>query len=99
MFIDIIRKESEIIELYGLDDCDTAEFINDRKDFYVYIKIALYARKNGGAPFGACRRLAGYFLTYRQLRKTDLAVMPCLSIRKATVGEHKAAGTARFFNL
>ena len=27
----------------------------------------------------------------------DLAVLPCLSARKGAIGEHKAAGTARFF--
>ena len=37
------------------------------------------------------------FLTYRKLRKPDLAVLPRLSARKATIGELGDAGTARFF--
>ena len=35
---------------------------------------------------------------HRKLRKPDLAVMPCLFARKAEIGEHMEAGTARFFN-
>ena len=38
-----------------------------------------------------------YFLCHRKLREINLAVMPCSSVRKATIGEHRAAGTARFF--
>ena len=37
-----------------------------------------------------------FFLYHRKLRKPDLAVMPCLSARKAAIGEHMEAGTARF---
>ena len=36
-------------------------------------------------------------MTYRKLRKTDLAVLPRPEVRKAAIGEHKAAGMARFF--
>ena len=38
-----------------------------------------------------------FFLYHRKFRKPDLAVMPCLSARKAEIGEHIEAGTARFF--
>ena len=36
------------------------------------------------------------FLYHRKLLKPDLAVMPCLSARKAEIGELGDAGTARF---
>ena len=37
------------------------------------------------------------FLIYRKLRKPDLAVLPRHGARKAEIGEHMEAGTARFF--
>ena len=39
------------------------------------------------------------FLTYRKLRKIDLAVLPRPVVRKAAIGELTDAGTARFFDL
>ena len=36
------------------------------------------------------------FFTYRKLRKTDLAVLPRPVARKAKIGEHMEAGTARY---
>ena len=44
-------------------------------------------------------RGAEIFLTYRKLRKMNLAVLPRPVTRKATIGEHLPAGVARFFNL
>ena len=38
-------------------------------------------------------------LTYRELRKTDLAVMLRLMARKAAIGELGAAGTARYASI
>ena len=35
-------------------------------------------------------------MTHRKLRKTDLAVMPRLAVRKDAIGELGEAGTARF---
>ena len=39
----------------------------------------------------------GVFLYHRKLRKIGLAVLPRLASRKATIGEQRDAGTARFF--
>ncbi|MBQ9747584.1 MAG: hypothetical protein IJV98_02255, partial [Clostridia bacterium] len=38
-----------------------------------------------------------FFLYHRKLRKPDLAVFPHPVARKAKIGEHMEAGTARFF--
>ena len=36
------------------------------------------------------------FLYHKKLRKIDFAVVPCPTCRKATIGEGRDAGTARF---